>query len=422
MNKIILSKSKISYNKKIYKEYDILFEIFKGIKYCKLLEKFIITCVSNLPENIFQNKKSVKRTLTNLYSTWFFSLYSSYDFKDDPFFPTNYSNTNTLKDILMDYCDLNKDIINKEKKIELIVKNTCYNYQKTLNYIKNYGNNSFYSKNKNNFTINKNKFIEERYNKKICFYKFSIKFNFLYNINDFRFNNILENLIIPEITYEKMKNKYNGFPDELDKYIFILLLRYQLLGSNNHQLGILPKIIEKIKSDFNTEIECFASAINSETEYFCSIYYDIEKFFGSIGSFFNIKIDKGIFTFNPPYQKDIIEKSINQILYFMEESKEKIGFIITIPIWDNYGKIKMKEMNMENNNNNINYGDFKIMNKIRESKFFYGLRMISKNDFTYLDHNFYLFKNTTIQNTYVIVLANFKNNYIEIINNYNFFE
>ena len=31
--------------------------------------------------------------------------------------------------------------------------------------------------------------------------------------------------------------------------------------------------------------------------------------------------------------------------------------------------------------------------------------MINKNDFTYLDHNFHLFKNRTIQHTYVIILS-----------------
>jgi hypothetical protein len=86
------------------------------------------------------------------------------------------------------------------------------------------------------------------------------------------------------------------------------------------------------------------------------------------------------------------------------------------------GKETMKGMNMENNNNMIDYEDFEIMNTIRNSKHFRGLRMISKNDFTYMDHNFYLFKNKTIQNTYVIVMSNRECNYIETINKYNFFE
>jgi hypothetical protein len=105
----------------------------------------------------------------------------------------------------------------------------------------------------------------------------------------------------------------------------------------------------------------------------------------------------------------------------MEKTSEKLAFIITIPIWDNEGKQIMLDNNMENNNNIIKYDDFEIMGIIRNSKFFRGLRMISKDNFTYMDHNFYLFKNKTIQNTYVIVMSNYENNYIDIINKYNFY-
>ena len=47
--------------------------------------------------------------------------------------------------------------------------------------------------------------------------------------------------------------------------------------------------------------------------------------------------------------------------------------------------------------------------------------MVRKEDFTYLDHNFNLYKDVTIQNTYIMVLSSDKdNNFIEKINNYNF--
>ena len=99
----------------------------------------------------------------------------------------------------------------------------------------------------------------------------------------------------------------------------------------------------------------------------------------------------------------------------------KLTFIITIPIWDNEGKEYMKQLNSENNNNNIKYDDMKIIKKVKNSKFFSGLRMISKSDFTYMDHNFHLFKNETIQNTYIIVLSNFQNKYIDFINDIDFY-
>ena len=122
-----------------------------------------------------------------------------------------------------------------------------------------------------------------------------------------------------------------------------------------------------------------------------------------------------------PYQTDIIERGIKKILFFLEKSNKQLEFIITIPIWDNNGKKIMEDNNSENNNNNIDYGDFEIINKMFTSKYFKGKLMISKNNFTYVDHNFCLYKNTTIQNTYVIVLANYENNHYNIIKDYDFF-
>lgn len=421
MTELEINNSLVEYNKILYPTNNIIFEIYRGKLYCILLQSFIKNCRNNLPSNIFTIKKSIFRTLTNLYSTWFFSLYLNYNFNEDSFFPSSCENDEILREILIDYCSINDQIKNKKSRINIILENNKNTYYSILEKNKKNYTNEYILDNANNYTIVKIKISENRENKIIDFYKFKLIFNCNIYYNNFRLKNILNNIIIPVVTYEKMKKKYNGFPDELDKLVFIIIFRYQLLGSNNHQLGVLPHILEKIKNDFNIDIECFASAINSETKIFCSLYYDIEKYFGSIGSFFNNKFKKGIYTVNPPYQKEIITKSIKQIFSFLDTYKN-LGFIITIPIWDNIGKNIMKDKNMENNNNTIIYQDFTIMDEIRNSKYLYGLRMISKNDFTYLDHNFYLHKNKTIQNTYVIILANFENNFIEKINNYNFYD
>ena len=62
-----------------------------------------------------------------------------------------------------------------------------------------------------------------------------------------------------------------------------------------------------------------------------------------------------------------------------------------------------------------------MISKMKNSKFFCGLRMVYKNNFSYLDHNYNIYKDITIQNTYVIVLSSkAENNFLEIINNYCF--
>jgi hypothetical protein len=402
------------YNKQ---EILIIYELYRGIEYCKLHDNFFKSCLKNLNTDVFNIKKKYSRTISNLLSSWMFTLYSYYNFNDDPFFPTNYMYFDNLKKTLNDYTSI-YNIKNKSNKINIIISELSKNYKEILINLKKY-------KNVNDENINLNKIIilEKRNNEYIEFIKFNISHNL--KISNVKLNNILNNIIIPKYIYEKMINKIKKNKNiDKDKLIWIILFRYQLLSSNNNQLAILPNVIKKMEKDFNLQFETFGSAINTNTKNFCSLYYDVEKYFGSVGSFFNTNFLEGCYSFNPPYQKDIIDNGIKKILYCLNNSKIldlQLTFFITIPIWDIDGKNKMKELNSENNNNKINYDDMVIIKKIKKSPFFRGLRMISKNDFTYIDYNFYLFKNTTIQNTYIIILSNFENNYIDKINNYDFF-
>lgn len=400
---------------------NIILETYRGKIYCNLLKSFIISCISNLNTFIFTNKKSFNRTVTNLLASWFFTLYSNYDFSDDPFFPTNPNYTSSLKSTLEHYCSIHENIKNVDDKINNIITDLLKSYQIIKNQLEVYKISDFYTENKNNYYITKTIVTEKRNDICINFYKLRVVFKCKLFINNIRLSNILDNLIIPIDEYNNISNRFTGPQNSIDEYIWVILFRYQILGSNNNQLAVLPNVLESMKTDLNLSIECFASTINTTSKQYCSIYYDIEKYFGSLGSFFNIELHKGTYSFNPPYQTDIIERGINKIIYSLQHTNDKLAFIITIPIWDNEGKEFMETNNMKNNNTNINYGDFEIINIMKNSYYFKGLRMISKEDFTYLDHNFLLYKNKTIQNTYIIVMANFDNNYIEYINNYDFY-
>jgi hypothetical protein len=177
--------------------------------------------------------------------------------------------------------------------------------------------------------------------------------------------------------------------------------------------------MQQLNTDFNLNFECFASTINSTFNNYCSIYYDLEKYFGSVGSFFDIIPIKGTFGFNPPYQTDIITTGLTRILNLLDNTNEELTFIITIPIWDAKGKKLMIEKYNNEKYTSIDYGEFKIIDTIIASKYFKENKMISKEQFTYIDHNFLLFKNKTIQNTYVIILSNTTIN--KTIENYDFF-
>ena len=398
-----------------------LIELYKGKLFSCLIKMFTNDCVNQFGMQIFSIKKSFSRTLTNLLSSWMFSLYISYDFSGDYFFPKNYNDTSSLENTLRDFCKYDDKIVNINDKINKILNNLKNNYKYQLELLDSYSKSDIYKQNKSNYKIKKTMInIKKNKNSNIesTFYKLDMTVYF--TIKDKRLINTLNNILIPIKIYDKLVNSYTGPKYKVDEYLWAIVFRYQLLGSNNHQLAVLPNIMKSMTADYNLNFECFASAINSTFPKYCSIYYDLEKYFGSVGSFFNIKPTKGTFGFNPPYQKDIIDLGINKLFEFLNQTSESLTFIITIPIWDSIGRQFMKEnYNNELEKQNINYGDFDITNKIRESVYFKGLRMIPKEKFTYVDHNFELYKNKTIQNTYVIILSN-RDQIIDNLNNYDF--
>ena len=414
-------------NKLVYPIYTVINhcinkEIYRGELYCNLLKKFINSCLLNLNETIFSHKKSPNRTLTNLLSSWFFTLYHNYDFKDDPFFPTNYNHMNQLMKTLEDYCSINI-VPNHKQKITNIINDLSSNYSELLIKLNNYINIKY------NINVTKEIIIQDRNSRKILFYKFILHTdsNILTKTYCNKLNNIINNIILPINEYNNMKTRYKHINQEtghyeqtMDNIIWIILFRYQLLSSNNNQLAVMPNILDNMKTDFKLSFECFASAINSSFPNYCSIYYDVERYFGSIGSYFNMIPTKGTYSFNPPYQYDIINNGIEKMIQHLDNTTYILTFIITIPIWDIEGKTYMAQNMTENNNNIIQYEDFNIMSVIKQSKYFKGLKMISKEKFTYFDHNFHLFKNKSIQNTYIILLSNDNIN-TDIINCYDFY-
>jgi hypothetical protein len=403
------------YNEKNTPDYNIILELYRGKLYIDILNNFIMLCTSKLGYNIFNIKKSYRRTLSNILSSWMFSLYSDYDFIFDSFFPNNFNNhKDKLKIILLNFCQNNKESEEKNKKtinsiIQSLIKNFKINLSKLTKYKEEI--NIYYT-----YKISTSNFI-----KKDLQY---IKFNIFTNINIFNnhMNNILNNIIIPINNYNKIKTKYtnnNTTNNNFNELLWILIFRYNLLSSNNYQLSLLPNIFKRLEGKINLQFESFSSALNFNLNYYCSIYYDIEKYFGSYGNFFDLIPISGVYNFNPPFQKDIIEEGINRIILYLSKAvinNKKLTFIITIPVWDFKGKKLIKN----NNNNSLNFGDFVIMDKIRKSNYFKGLLIISKNDFSYFDYNNYLTKNITIQNTYLIILSNNENHKIDIVENMNF--
>ena len=217
---------------------DPILELYRGKTYCNIINYFIYIVTKNLGKNIFNLKKSYQRTLTNILSSWMFNLYvfTSSHITSDPFLPKNCININILKITLLDFCKNDTDIKDVELIIDTLLNEFTIYYNSQYDNLINYSKSIFYINEKNNYKIIKKKIIQKRDNQNIDFYKFTIIINFA--ITNEKLENILNNILVPIDVYNKMCTNYSGNIKVIDHYIWSIVFRYQLLGSNNHQLGI----------------------------------------------------------------------------------------------------------------------------------------------------------------------------------------
>lgn len=104
--------------------------------------------------------------------------------------------------------------------------------------------------------------------------------------------------------YAKLIRNYDRpFPFDIVR----MLLRYSIFDMSNQQWSIGVNLYDEISNQLDIGFEMFSSPLNFNMNMFCSLFLDTDKTFGSVGSFYNITIDKilnlglrGVF-YNPPY-------------------------------------------------------------------------------------------------------------------------
>ena len=150
---------------------------------------------------------------------------------------------------------------------------------------------------------------------------------------------------IPDEVYIKLQARYKEYKKvaaaknkkmpSCDDAIICLLLRYDSLGSGGNQMGI-PIYIKDLFKKCAIDFEGFASSLNHHYKYYCSMFYDIEKYFGSLGPFQNITYVRGTFMLNPPYEKSLLYAMTDKIIGSLSASDKDLCFLFGTPTWANY--------------------------------------------------------------------------------------
>jgi len=161
--------------------------------------------------------------------------------------------------------------------------------------------------------------------------------------------NLEYDFTIPKTIYNRLQERYNQYKSKnnhsyiLDDLIFILLLRYNTLNSGGHQWGMPLIIKDKFKKEVNINFECFASSLNHYYYYYCSMFYDVEKYFMSLGPFQNITYIYGNYMANPPYELSLLNTIVSTFTKALSASKKsgnKLAFTYGMPDWSDFDMIE----------------------------------------------------------------------------------
>lgn len=205
---------------------------------------------------------------------------------------------------------------------------------------------------------------------------------------------------------DKLNKHYDGkYERDRNILFFCILYRYSILGADNHQLAMSSNIKQDFKNDFKIDFELFGSCVNRFYTNYCSLFYDIEKYFGSRGNFNNINPKRGMYFANPPFDEAMMAHTSLKIIEWLDEAeknKKPLGFIMTVPIWDAATQRKIARRCDIRNITDIEKYDCRDI--LRASKYLYKEYIFCKKDFPY--YNFTQDRYIYAVNTYMFIVKN----------------
>jgi hypothetical protein len=199
---------------------------------------------------------------------------------------------------------------------------------------------------------------------------------------------------IPISVYQRICAIYTGDVSKMDDFIILLISRYDACGSTNNHCSIPPKLVKFC--DVTTEM--FGSPLNTCARQYCSPFPDIESHFGSMGSFFDHRIEfsTGVYLMNPPYDEDIMIAAAHRVISILRNVPE-ITIIIVFPVWDPKSQ---KNIQGKSNFNK----KFEALDLIVSSNF-----VLSKTILDFTTHPFFdYYKDSYVKvtDTHLIILSN----------------
>ena len=112
---------------------------------------------------------------------------------------------------------------------------------------------------------------------------------------------------------------------QINTRVYNSTLRYETLAKfDQGTQGSLPqRVFDILEQEFQVDHECFASPLNATLRSFNSVFPDVDRFFGSKGSFFDFWPDSGSYEANPPFDEGSVAATFSHVNAILRAAEEK---------------------------------------------------------------------------------------------------
>jgi hypothetical protein len=141
---------------------------------------------------------------------------------------------------------------------------------------------------------------------------------------------------IKKVLYDKLKYAHiaHGFGqnDQFNERLFKMGIKNRSLHRHN---GLSNKIFDLIRDKLEVNFELFASPLNYTCFDYSSAYYDVDRYFGSRGNFYDIYSrifqDGGSFEAFPPCISEYVRTFVIIMCNELEQNNNPLSFFVAIP-------------------------------------------------------------------------------------------
>jgi len=154
---------------------------------------------------------------------------------------------------------------------------------------------------------------------------------------------------LSESTFNGLEQVYTalGHPrSRMLSRIFNTIMRYETLARvrPSHEMSLLPAVSAVLQKELAITHECFASPLNcfQGCSTHCSLFPDVDHFFGSVGSFFGFLPQLGSCVLHPPAQKSSIEAALAHVVKVLVAAPESsaLSFVAVVSEIDGFDPVQ----------------------------------------------------------------------------------